>query len=130
MPVPPDPYIGLLDAVERARALRLRRWFGCWAYYDDERLVWVSADGRDPWHGILVPTERRHHPALRATLPALRVHPVLGKWLYLPARHRKFEAVAERLADLIAAGDERIGIVPAPRAPRRRSPARRKERRA
>jgi len=129
MPVPPDPYAGLVDVVASARELTLWRWFGCWAYYDDDRLVWVSADGREPWRGILVPTDRSRQPALRAALPALRVHPVLGKWLYLPARHREFEAVAERLADLIAAGDERIGIVPAPRAPRRRRPATRKERR-
>ena len=120
MAAPPDPYVGLLDAVASGRDLRLRRWFGFWAYYDEERLIWVSAHKREPWRGILVPTEKRHQPALRATLPALRVHPVLGKWLYLPARHREFEAMAERLADLIAAGDERIGIVPAPRAPRRK----------
>src|SRR2546428_13950715 len=68
--------------------------FGCWAYYADDRLVWVSAAGRPPWHGILVPTAREHHAELRRAVPGLRVHPVLGKWLHLPARHRGFEAVA------------------------------------
>jgi len=40
---------------------------------------------------------------------------VLGKWLYLPARHPEFEAVADVVAGLIADGDARIGVVPAPR---------------
>src|SRR5436309_2846540 len=33
--------------------------FGCWAYYADDCLVWVSAAGRPPWRGMLVPTERQ-----------------------------------------------------------------------
>src|SRR5438876_10557181 len=89
--------------------------FGCWAYYADDCLVWVSAAGRPPWRGILVPTERQHHAELRRAVPALRVHPVLGKWLYLPARHPEFEAVADVVAGLIADGDARISVVPAPR---------------
>jgi hypothetical protein len=114
-----DPFAGLVEPVAQSRALRLRRMFGCWAYYADERLVWVSAAGREPWHGILVPTDRDRHPALRGTLPALRVHPVLRKWLYLPVRHPEFESVADRLAELIADRDERVGVVPAERRPRR-----------
>jgi hypothetical protein len=102
--------------------------FGCWAYYAEDRLVWVSAAGREPWRGILVPTEREHHAAVLAAVPALRVHPVLRKWLYLPARHAGFEATAEVLARRIADGDERIGVTPRlrgagrPRASRARVP--------
>jgi len=93
--------------------------FGCWAYYDDgDRLVWVSAARRDPWRGILVPTERVHHGALRTALSGLRTHPVLGKWLYLPARHEAFEAQASRLAEMIAARDARIGVEPTRRLAR------------
>lgn len=110
-----DPFEGLLDPVRAGRGLRARRMFGCWAYYAEERLVWVSAAKREPWRGILLPTERHHHAALQAAVPALRVHPVLRKWLYLPARARDFEAVADRLAALIVAGDERLGVVPAVR---------------
>jgi len=112
---PRDPYEGLLEPVAARRDLHLRRMFGCWAYYADDRLVWVSAAGRPPWHGILVPTAREHHAELRRAVPGLRVHPVLGKWLYLPARHPEFEAVADVVAGLIADGDARIGVVPAPR---------------
>ncbi len=119
MAAPRDPYEGLIEPLAARRDLRQRRWFGCWAYYVDDRLVWVSAAGRAPWNGVLVPTAREHHAALRRALPGLRVHPVLGKWLYLPARHPEFEAVADRLAERIAAGDALIGIVPGPRRPLR-----------
>jgi hypothetical protein len=123
-----DPYEGLLEPVAQRRVLGRRRMFGCWAYYAEDRLVWVSAAGREPWDGVLVPTEREHQGALRRALPALRVHPVLRKWLYLSARHPDFEAVADRLAGLIVAGDARIGVLPAkPRSARARR-ASRKER--
>ena len=123
-----DPYGGLLEPVAQRRPVRLRRMFGCWAYYAEERLVWVSAARREPWRGILVPTEREHQAALRAAVPALRVHPVLRKWLYLPARHPAFESVAEGLARLIAEGDERVGVWPALRGPPRHRRAGGKER--
>jgi hypothetical protein len=123
-----DPYEGLLEPVAQRRALRLRRMFGCWAYYADDRLVWVSAATREPWHGVLVPTEREHQADLRRAVPGLRVHPVLRKWLYLSARHPEFEAVADRLAGLIVAGDQRIGVLPAMRRPARARRPSRKER--
>jgi hypothetical protein len=102
--------------------------FGCWAYYVGDRLVWLSAARRDPWCGILVPMERAHHAWLRQRLPALRVHPVIGKWLYLPARDTAFETVADELAVLIADGDVRIGVLPETQARRRRPRSNRKER--
>ena len=126
--LPRDPYEGLLDGARAVRPLELRRMFGCWNYYTEGRLVWVSADKREPWDGILVPTEHVHHAALRAELPALRAHPVLGKWLYLSARHPEFEAVADRLASLIADGDARIGVVPGVRRRGDRARDSRKER--
>jgi hypothetical protein len=106
-----DPYEGLLDGVAATSPLRRRRLFHGWAYYVGDRLVWVSVQGRAPWRGILVPTERAHHAALRTALPALRPHPVLGKWLYLPARRPDFEAVADALAQRIADGDALIGVI-------------------
>lgn len=115
-----DPYEGLLDRLAASQPLRRRRMFGCWAYYAYDRLVWVSASRRDPWRGILVPTAREHRDTLRAAVPGLRVHPVLGKWLYLPARHPNFEAVADALAQRIADGEPRIGVVAAARTRVRR----------
>jgi hypothetical protein len=122
-----DPYEGLLEPIVQERPLRQRRWFGCWAYYVDERLVWVNAASRDPWRGVLVPTVHDHHAALRRDVPQLRVHPVLEKWLYLPARCPEFEAAADRLAALVARGDERIGVTTEARR-RARPRAIRKER--
>lgn len=40
--------------------------FGCKGCYLHGRLVLVlAARGKEPWNGLLVPTERRHHPSLR-----------------------------------------------------------------
>lgn len=88
---------------------------GCYLY---GRLVLVlSSRGQEPWSGLLVPTEKHHHESLRRELPDLDVHPVLGKWLYLPeALPEAFEETALRLVDLIRQTDPRIGV---------RSPARR-----
>jgi hypothetical protein len=50
-------------------------------------------------------------------MPALRPHPVLGKWLYLPQTEAEFESVAQHLTARVLAGDPRIGIAPKPRKP-------------
>jgi len=125
---PSDPYAGLLDGAGAGGPLEVRRWFGCWAYYNGDRLVWVSADKREPWHGVLVPTEPAHHAALRREVTALRTHPVIRKWLYLPARAANFEADADRLVSLIAEGDSRVGVVTAVRRRRAHTRESRKER--
>jgi len=62
-----------------------------------------------------VPTDRAHHAALRALIPDLRVHPVLGKWLYLPDAADDFEASALRVVALARADDARIGVESVPR---------------
>jgi hypothetical protein len=87
------------------------------------------ANGAPPWDGVLVATGREHHEALRALVPALRVHPVLGKWLYLPAAEDGFEREARRLAELARADDPRLGVEPKPRRPRLTSSASRRSRR-
>jgi len=93
--------------------------FGCLACYLHGRLMLVLADRREPWRGVLVPTASEHHAALRAELPALRVHPVLGKWLRLPESADDFEDAAARLVTLAAADDPRLGVEPGPRKARR-----------
>ena len=84
--------------------------FGCVGCYVNGRLVLVLADRQEPWQGLLVPTEKSAQASLRRDLPALRVHPVLGKWLYLPHGTRGFAAAAASLVERIAGGDERIGV--------------------
>ena len=92
--------------------------FGCVACYVHGRLKLVLADGRRPWNGILVPTARDHHGSLRRALPALRVHPILGKWLHLAAGGDDFEDDVARLVALVLADDDRVGVEPTPRRAR------------
>ena len=84
--------------------------FGCVACYLNGRLVLLLADRREPFQGLLVPTEKAFQPSLRDDLPALRVHPLLAKWLYLPHANRRFAATASSLVEMILGGDERIGV--------------------
>jgi hypothetical protein len=77
------------------------------------------AAGDPPWDGVLVATAREHHAALRALVPALGAHPVLGKWLYLPAATDGFERAARVLAELALADDPRLGVEPSMRLRRR-----------
>jgi hypothetical protein len=93
--------------------------FGCDAAYLDGLLYLVAADREDPWSGLLVCTSQERHEALLAEFPALRPHPVLGKWLYLPQTDEDFETIAARLAQLALARDSRMGVAPRPRSRRR-----------
>jgi hypothetical protein len=94
--------------------------FGFVGCYVDGRLVIVLADKNEPWQGVLLPTDREHHDALREAFPELRVHPVLRKWLYLP-HGGGFAETTARLVARIADRDPRLGVEPeTPRLPRYR----------
>ena len=83
---------------------------GCYLY---GRLVLVlAARGKEPWNGLLVPTERRHQPALRRDHKNLVAHPVLKKWLYLPESNEDFEEAARAIVERILGNDARIGVEP------------------
>lgn len=86
--------------------------FGCVACYLRGLLVLVLADTEEPWNGLLVPTDRKHHETLIAQFPGFSSHPVLGKWLYLDGSDEDFEPRAQRLVRAIAAGHPLIGIEP------------------
>ena len=86
------------------------------AIADDASFVTrILADGEPPWDGVLVPTASEHHASLRRLLPALRPHPVLGKWLYLAASVESFEDDAHAIAAMALADDPRLGVEPRPR---------------
>ena len=74
----------------------------------------------EPWRGVLVCTERVHHGALCAQFPALSLHPVLPKWLYLPETADGFERIAENLVTAAKRRDPRLGVTPQPKKHRRR----------
>ncbi|MDX3907389.1 MAG: hypothetical protein QHC78_16995 [Pigmentiphaga sp.] len=106
----------IFDPLERNPSYLLKPMFGCQAAYLEGRLCLVAADRGDPWNGLLVCTSHDHHASLRQEMPALRPHPVLPKWLYLPQDDAAFETIAARVAELVLAGDPRVGVEPKPRA--------------
>lgn len=115
------PHAGLWESLEDEPSFVLRAMFGAKAAYLDGKLALCFSAKEDPWRGILVCTDRSHHPSLIAEFPALAPHPILGKWLYLPESSDNFEAAAERLVRLVRRRDPRIGIIP---GTRKRKPAR------
>lgn len=105
----------IFDDFERDATYLRKRMFGSDAAYIDGLLCLVAADREKPWNGLLVCTSQERHAALIEELPALRVHPVLGKWLYVPQEDPEFETVAQRLTALVLARDPRVGVEPKPR---------------
>jgi len=108
-------YGELIEAIADDASFVTRIAFGCLSCYLHGRLKIVLADGEPPWDGVLVPTESEHHASLRRSLPALRPHPVLRKWLYLAAGVESFEDDARAIAAMALADDPRLGVEPPPR---------------
>ena len=64
---------------------------------------------------MLVCTSQAHHASLIEQMPALRPHPVLGKWLYVSQADPAFESIVEQVTALVLARDPRIGVEPKPK---------------
>ena len=87
--------------------------FGCKGCYLHGRLVLVLAARRkEPWNGLLDPTERKHHQSLGRDHKNLAIHPVLKKWLYLSESNEDFEESARTVVECVLANDPRIGVEP------------------
>jgi hypothetical protein len=112
-------YGELIETIAEDESFVTRITFGSLSCYLHGRLKIVLADGERPWDGVLVPTAAEHHASLRRSLPALRRHPVLGKWLYLAASVESFEDDARAIAALAIDDDPRVGVEPRPRSRRR-----------
>lgn len=115
---PVHPYAWLWEPLELDPRCVLRAMFGTKAAYVDSRLVLCFAAKAEPWRGVLVCTERQHHALLIAQFPALKPHPILAKWLYLPESAAAFETTAQRLVALAGARDPRLGVESAKRRKR------------
>lgn len=89
----------ILEPLESDSSCHRRRMFGCDAAYLHDKLYLVVADKAEPWSGLLVCTSKEHHATLKAQLPALRPHPILGKWLYISQSNPLFEPTAKRLTE-------------------------------
>ena len=107
--------VWIFDAFERDSTYVRRRMFGSDAAYLDGLLCLVAADRDEPWNGLLVCTSQERHAALIDEMPALRPHPVLGKWLYVSQNDLAFEGIVERMVRLVLARDPRVGVEPKPR---------------
>ena len=118
-------YGELVEAIASEQSFTTRSMFHCLGCYLHGRLTLVLADRTQPWDGILLPTTREDQASLRGEMPALRPHPVLGKWLYLAASVESFEDDARRLVELALAGDPRVGVEPQARRARGRARRRR-----
>jgi hypothetical protein len=101
--------------------------FGGLAVYLFERQMLVLAEptktGRWKWNGVLVCTDRPHHPSIQAEFPALKPHEFLAKWLFIDSAHEDFESTMDGVAKRIARDDPRFGILPKAAKPKRRSSA-------
>lgn len=117
----PHRYEWLWEPLETDATFVLRSMFGAKAAYLDGKLMLCFCAGEEPWRGVLVCTDRAHHPALLAEFPALTPHPILPKWLYLPETADGFEPLATRLVALARRHDPRLGVMPLRKKSKRKS---------
>lgn len=113
--------VWIFDAFEREPNYVRKLMFGCDAAYLDGLLCLIAADRGEATGGMLVCTSKDRHAALIDAIPALRPHPVLGKWLYISQADPAFETVVEELTALVLARDPRVGVEPKPRNRSRKS---------
>ncbi|MCH2533204.1 MAG: TfoX/Sxy family protein [Bdellovibrionales bacterium] len=112
------------EPLQGSESYYTRAMFGGLAIYYNDLMVLMLAESPgdreyrghsyefDLWNGILVPTDRPHHSHLKSNMPELINHPILAKWLFLPANCNRFELCASELIDWILKSDPKIGIVP------------------
>ena len=112
------PLQWLWEPLETEVSFVLRSMFGAKAVYLDGRLMLCFCHGEEPWHGVLVCTDRTQHLSLLADLPVLTPHVVLPKWLYLSASTGDFDRTAARIIELARRRDPRLGVTPQPRRKR------------
>lgn len=108
-------YQWVIDALSERPSFVQRAMFGAQACYLHGKLMLALSAGKEPWRGVLLPTERIHHASLKRQFPLLRMHPILGKWLYLPELSEGFEETTMALVERILDNDFRIGVRPSQR---------------
>lgn len=113
------PLEWLLDPARDDPGFESKSWFGGRTLtLDGKHRLFLTTQG-EPWQGVLVCTFHEHQSSLLAEFPALRRHPVLGKWLYLPESAETFERDAKRLVQLARDRDPRLGVAPSARKKKR-----------
>lgn len=119
------------EAFEQDSTFITKRMFGSLAAYVNGKMVMLLSENPgereyrgkiydfDIWNGVLLPTERQHHPQLQKDYPELRPHPVLPKWLYLPMNDDDFEETISEISQRIARNDSLFGVYPQPKKSRK-----------
>ena len=74
---------------------------------------------REPWNGLLIPTDHQFHNDIQKDFQYAVQHPVLKKWLYLPEASEDFESMAMDIVEMIRIGDQRFGVEPKERVKRK-----------
>ena len=116
---PEHPLQWLADPLAGEPTFELKAWFGGRTIMlDGKHQLFLTTQG-EPWQGVLVCTFHEHQESLLQDFPALRQHPVLKKWLYLPETAEDFEGVARQLVQRVRNRDPRFGIAPSPRKKRK-----------
>jgi len=119
-PRKPIPHEFVLDAIA-SLSPETHPMFGCLAIYVKDKIVLILRDkpASKADNGVWLATTKEHHASLRGEFPNMRSIRVLGKkvtgWQVLPADAPDFEESALRACEFVAAGDPRIGKVPASR---------------
>lgn len=120
------PYEFVLEAIAAVSPVT-RAMFGSLAVYVGDKIVFILRDrpANRADNGVWLATTREHHASLRREFPSMRSIRLLGKkttgWQVLPVHADHFEAEALRAAELVVAGDPRIGKIPGRRRSRPRS---------
>lgn len=116
------PYRWLWEPLAQDPSFVLRSMFGAKAVYLDGKIALCFCARQEPWRGVLVCTSNENHASLLAEFPALKPHPILPKWLYLPEHSDVFESLGEKLVALARRRDPRIGVTPKPKKRKRVQP--------
>ena len=107
-----------------------KRMFGGFAYYVGEKLVMVvfESEGNktyrgqkfdfEIWNGCMFPAEKENQPAILERFPFLFPHPVLAKWLYLPAESEDFELNAQAVLRELRRLNPLFGSIPKSKMPK------------
>ncbi len=116
------PLQWLIEPLEEEPSYLENPMFGCQACYLHGRLDLLLSSGREPWNGLLSPTEHQFHDGIMKDFNSVVQHPVVKKWLYLPESSEDFETVAIDIVEYIRISDPRFGVEPKERKSKKKKP--------
>jgi predicted flap endonuclease-1-like 5' DNA nuclease len=98
--------------------------FGGFAYYLENKMVLAIFEDEKTrtyknktapyaiWNGCMFPVEKELHAKVLKDYSFLSPHPVLPKWLYLPAESENFESHADEILQQIRKRNPNFGVIP------------------